>query len=181
MRDKIGGFLILFGLLIVGMGFWEAFFEDTGEAWKTMLTGGVIVATGHWIVVGGLSLFSRRAPAGAEAAVEGATFEAPISEATAETAPSGPAEKRFTIVQTGDDDVLDRVADLLAGDDRITDVVEEGGRWYSVPDRDDLPEWFALRVYCQVDDLDAFMEEIDRLIEDRLGSKSAAKVRVDHY
>ena len=58
MRDKIGGFQILFGLLIIGMGIWAAFFEDTGEAWKTILTGGVIVAAGYWVINREPALFS---------------------------------------------------------------------------------------------------------------------------
>ena len=48
-------------------------------------------------------------------------------------------------------------------------------------DHDDLPEWFALRVYCRTDDLDAFMEQNDRLIVGRLGSEAASKVRISHY
>lgn len=179
-RDTFGGLLILFGLLVVGMGIWEAVFGDGGEAWQTMLTGGVIVVAGYYVVTGGRQITTRSATTSAGPASAMATAETPPVIATAET-PSAPTAKRFTIIQTGDDDVLDRITPILEADERITSVIEEYGRWYSTPDRDDLPEWFALRVYCKTDDLDQFMREVGRLIETRLGKEAAGEVQIRHY
>ena len=179
-RDTIGGLLMLFGLLIVMMGIWEAIFADGGRAWQTMLTGGVIIVAGYFVVTGGRGTTTPSATASADAPSEIQTAGAQPAMAAAENL-SGPTAKRFTIIQTGDDDVLDQVTPILEADARITSVIEEGGRWYSTPDRDDLPEWFALRVYCMTDDLDQFMEEIEREIVTRLGKKAANKVQIRHY
>lgn len=178
MRDTVGGLLMLFGILIIGMGIWEAVFEDTGEAWQTALTGIVIVAAGFFIVTRQMPV-----PGGSGAATpDEDAGNVPIYTATGkEPAESGPAEARFTIIQSYDDGVLDRIVPILEADGRITSIVEEGGRWYSTPDRDDLPEWFALRVYCVTGDLDGLMDEMGRTIETRLGKEAASKVSIRHY
>lgn len=169
MKDTIGGLLILFGLLIVGMGIWELVFGDGGEAWKAMLTGGGVIVAGYYVV-------TRETAAAAE---QGCS-EAEVEPTVPSDVPA-PADKRFTIIQTGDDGVLDRVIPLLEADHRVTSIIEESGRWHSTPDRDDLPEWFALRTYCKTDDLDGLMEELGRLIESRLGKEAASKVQIRHY
>ncbi|MCA8900184.1 MAG: hypothetical protein KDA53_02935 [Hyphomonas sp.] len=79
-------------------------------------------------------------------------------------------EQRFTIHQTGSTQELDAIHRALADEPAITAIVEESGRHYSVPDGDDLPEWTALRVYCQTDgDVAAFMDALRHRLAERLG------------
>lgn len=87
----------------------------------------------------------------------------------------------FSVVQTGDDGVLDQVSALLAKDPRITSVVSESGRWYATPDRDDLPEWFALRAYCSRDLIEQVMQETQERIRENLGPDAASEVSVSRY
>jgi hypothetical protein len=43
------------------------------------------------------------------------------------------------------------------------------GRWYSVPDRDELPQWIALRVYSRTKDRDALMALTRAYLDDKFG------------
>lgn len=76
---------------------------------------------------------------------------------------------KFTIHQTGESSALDRIHDFLSKDSSVTDISEQSGRHYSVPDRDDLPEWTSLWVHVRVKDFDALKAYVDDL-QDRLSN-----------
>lgn len=90
-------------------------------------------------------------------------------------------EIKFTIHQTGGSGELDQVHDFLKTEKRIARISEQWGQHYSVPDRDDLPEWEALWVYVKAKDFDDFKAYVDDL-QDRLfaalGSQVMNKVSV---
>lgn len=90
-------------------------------------------------------------------------------------------EKRFTIHQTGETDALDRIRAALGDEPAITSIVEESGRHYSVPDRDDLPEWTALRIYCETQDLDAYMAALRERLVAALGQDTVNAVTIAHF
>lgn len=74
---------------------------------------------------------------------------------------------KFTIHQTGESSELDRIHDFLSGENAVTSISEQSGRHYSVPDRDDLPEWTSLWVHVQAKDFDALKAYVEGL-QDRL-------------
>ena len=166
---------MLLAFVILAMGAWELLYEGSSEGWQTLIVGGAILLIGFFVAsweiwFGGVTL-RREEPSGA---VPEKTSPPPPAEVKA-----GPA--RFTIHQTGDDTAVDRAQRILEADPRITSIVEEGGRWYSVPDGDDLPEWNALRIYCEVDDLDAFMEEVSETLKTQLSASDYGKLTIAHY
>ena len=166
--EKAGGYLILFGLLLVAIGLWRVF---TGgeDAIAAMVTGGVIVLAGFLLVA--------RAPDRLPDAAM------PASPAAPET-PAGPPladTAWFSVIESIEDKVIDKVASVLSTDPRITHIEHEQGRYYSNPDRDDLPEWFALRCECRREERDQVMEDAARLIAERLGQESANRVSINVY
>ena len=173
-RERIAYRVLLFALsvLVVGATLW--LFGTAGPGKAITLAGGAIL-------FGGLVMLGwdagKDAPGAIPADGANGTDDAEVPSSTQ----PAKAEKRFTIVQTGDDAALDRAADILSDDDRITEIIHESGRWYAVPDRDDLPEWNALRIYCDVPDLDAFMTEVDGILRDRLDAADYSEVSISHY
>ena len=78
-------------------------------------------------------------------------------------------EVDFIITQDKKDDLLDRIDHLLDEDDRILSTYSDSGRYYSVPDRDDLPEWYKLGVRSLRKDRDAIMADLSEEIRSKLG------------
>lgn len=165
---KAGGYLMLFGLLLVAIGLWRAF-AGGEDAIAAMVTGGVIVLVGF--------LLAARAP---DRLPETALPAAPaLPETPAE--PPLPDTAWFSVIESVEDEVIDEVAAVLATDPRITHIEHEQGRYYSNPDRDDLPEWFALRCECRREERDQVMEDAARLIAERLGQDAANRVSIRVY
>ena len=167
--DVISGLLILFGLFTLGRSGYEAF-TGVEDAWSTAAVGLFFTVIG--VVFANQKRKFKSAPAEpVETAVE----------AVKSVMPEEPKEAIFSIIQTGDDDVVDRVERLLESVSSVRTVVSETGQWYSTPDRDDLPEWNALRVYCDAASVDQVMEEVSQLIKDKLGETARNKVNIQHY
>ncbi|MFQ5439038.1 MAG: DUF308 domain-containing protein [Paracoccaceae bacterium] len=171
----IGVLAILAGLVVL---VWAVSQLVTGGP-NTALAGVAVIA----VLIGGVYLVKRRV---SDPKVAPGTTEATVPEAgpPAETDPpaeTAPAQAIFSVVQTGDDRALNRVERLLQGDPRITDIIAESGQWYASPDRDDLPEWHALRVYCAQDEIDQVMAESERRVASKLGQSTAAKVSFSRY
>ena len=98
--------------------------------------------------------------------------------------PADPTEDTtawFSVIESVEDKVIDRIATVLEADPRILHISDEQGRYYSNPDRDDLPEWFALRCECHRDSIVEIMADVPRLIEDKLGKEAAARVQISRY
>lgn len=77
---------------------------------------------------------------------------------------------KFVIHRSFDDTGLARLARALKASPEVADVTEDEGRWYAVPDRDDLPEWFALHVEAadKAADPDRFEAFLRRVIGETL-------------
>ena len=185
-RSTLGGCAMLFAFLVLGMGLWELVVDGSSEGWSTLIVGGIFLVTGFFVA----SWEIWRGSSGEidPVEVEGnlAALNAVENAASAAEQPPAPPEpqdekQRFTIHQTGEDHALDRAGEILSGDKRITSMHWETGRWYSVPDGDDLPEWFALRITCDVDDLDAFMEEISEKLQEMLPASDFNALTIAHY
>ncbi|MEZ5947581.1 MAG: hypothetical protein R3C13_14640 [Hyphomonas sp.] len=92
------------------------------------------------------------------------------------------AEQRFTIHQTGGTSALYAIERALAAEPDITEIVEESGRHYCVPDGDDLPEWTALRVYCRTDqDVGVYMSALEDRLARQLGKDVINQVTFAHF
>ncbi len=88
---------------------------------------------------------------------------------------------KFTIHQTGGSGELNDIHGFLENEKPISSISWQCGQHYSVPDRDDLPEWEALWIYLEAKDFDAFKAYVDDL-QDRmsaaLGAATVNKVSV---
>jgi hypothetical protein len=103
--------------------------------------------------------------------------DAVTKEKTKATDP-GNQEVIFSVIGGEDDEnALDRVETYLNKDSRVESVVSETGRWYSVPDRDDLPIWIALRVYSREKDRDPLMNITRTFLADKID----VRLWVDYY
>lgn len=165
----IAGLLILFGLFVLGKAGYEAFTGVEG-AWSTGLVGLFFVGVGVFLA-------NRKGKPTPKPPNPVKAF----TEAVVSNAPPEPKEAIFSIIQTGDDDVVDRVEGLLDGFRGVRTVVYETGQWHSTPDREDLPEWNALRVYCDAQEVDQVMEEVSQLIKDKLGVEALNKLSIQRY
>lgn len=71
---------------------------------------------------------------------------------------------------TGATREIDAIHCALADAPDITAIVEEAAGTCSVPYGDNLPEWTALRIYCQTDsDVTAFMDRLRDRLAGRIG------------
>lgn len=53
--------------------------------------------------------------------------------------------------------------------------------WHQTPDHEDLPEWFALRVYCLTGEVDQVMTDTETRIRSELGEAAARKVSIRRF
>lgn len=165
--DRIYSLLILFGLVLLVVAGYD-FVTGGADA-------GIKAVLGIGFIGSGVYLAGRP------------RSDRPIAEVVEKLTPNPqrpPKQPRPTIIsviQTGDDDVVDRVERLLENDERISSVVSETGRWHSTPDRDDLPEWTALRVYCGDAQSDKMIEYISERIRVSLGTDALNKVTIQPY
>ena len=174
--NTFGGFLILFSFLVFGIAAWEGLtgVEDAGS---TGLVGLFFLILGY--------VLATRTPG--RSAVETLAEQAAekVGETLSDFIPAAseaePAEAVFSVSQTGDNDVLDRVDRLLEKDKRVRTVVAESGRWHQTPDDEDLPEWFALRVYCLAGEVDQVMTDTETRIRSELGEAAARKVSIRRF
>lgn len=158
--NTFGGLLILFSFLVFVRSGYE-FWRGTEDAWSTVIVGLFFLTLGYFLAV-------REPRQG-------------VVTKTADAEASTSDKAIFSVVQTGDHTVLDEVEALMAKDKRIVSIVTDSGRWYSVPDGDDLPEWFALRAYCSPELIDQVMEDTWNLMREMLGDKAANKVSISRY
>lgn len=165
----ISGLLILFGLFVLGRAGYEAF-KGVEDAWSTGVVGLFFTGLGVYLA-GRTGKPAPDIPNPVEA----------VAEAISPKPPDEPKEAIFSIIQTGDDDVVDRIERLLESVSSVRTVVSETGQWHSTPDRDDLPEWNALRVYCDAKEADEVMEEVTNHIKDKLGVEALNKVTIQRY
>ncbi len=86
----------------------------------------------------------------------------------------------FVIHRSFDDTGVSALAAALQALPEVASVTEEEGRWYSVPDRDDLPEWFALRVTAAgtAGDPAGFKALLHRVIEETLPPETVSDFTV---
>lgn len=167
--QTISGLIILFGLFVLGRAGYETY-KGVEDAWSTGVVGLFLLGLGIY-----LAGRPRKPAPDIPNPVEA------VAEAISPKVPDEPKEAIFSIIQTGDDDVVDRAEALLAGFRGVRSVVSETGQWYSTPDRDDLPEWNALRVYCDAKEVDKVMEDVSNHIKDKLGVKALNKLTIQRY
>ena len=148
--NRVAGFTILLGVLVLGIGVSETL-NDAEDAGSIALFGVTLIGAGFFL--------NRRRGGRAAGTAAG-------------------SEARFSIVQTGDDAVVSAVARLLEGHAQITAVVPDTGRWHETPDRDDLPEWHALRIYCAPGSRDEVIAMVTDLIRERLGEAALNEVSI---
>lgn len=171
MNRKISGYgLIAAGLLVALYG-------------VTTLTGAgsilLVIVGGVLLMVGvGYFLPDESSPSAADETPASVTVAAELRDSA--TAPLE-QEVYFSIIQNLDDNLLDRVSPLLEDDSRILFVGEDHGHHYSTPDRDDLPEWFALRVQTKSADRDAVMADIKSQISSQLGDDVLSGLEFNYY
>lgn len=84
----------------------------------------------------------------------------------------------ITITQSETDRALDKVAEMLAKDPRVTRIEHDSVKHYSVPDSLDRPELFFIRVYAREDDLAALRDELSVRIYRELGHQVASEVSI---
>ncbi len=168
--ERFGGLLMLFGTLLLGMSAWRWVF-DGPDVLATFLSGVFFLILGWFVAIRDFG----------PAKVQQAAADIVPEQLTPTLAKSAPSKAIISFVQTGDDDVLERVERLLEQDARITSITSEGGRWYSVPDGDDLPEWYALRAYCSTEEVEQIMADMSSLLVKNLGSASAAQISISRY
>lgn len=175
--NTFGGLLILFSLVLFGVAAYEMW-NGADDPLATVFAGLIFLGVGFFLAVrepGATSHVIERL------ASEGASQFQSKTVQGAEVRETTKAEAIFSVIQTGDDRTLDKVHVLLSEDPRVTAIVEESGRWYSTPDGDDLPEWFALRTYCDPTLVDTVMEETKARIRESLGPTEASKVSISRY
>lgn len=87
-----------------------------------------------------------------------------VSEQMQEDTPpvdEGQQKVQFMVTRNHSDEGLDAVERLLSEDKRVLSMGRDEGRHYSVPDGDDLPEWFSIHVSCNKKDLEALMADLE--------------------
>lgn len=166
----LSGLIILFGLLLLVVGGYQSL-TGREDAVASALTG---------LVFAGLGLYLSGRPERASKS-PGKIESGPIFDTTTVKAEAEHAEAILSIVQTNDDRIVDAIEGLLADHPRIRTVVSETGRWYATPDRDDLPEWFALRVYVDSELVDEMMAEVVELIREKLGESALDSVSISRF
>lgn len=176
--ERLGGFFSLFGLAALAFAAY-GWFAGIAVAPEAGLAGLVLLASGYY-------LSSRRPDKPGALAVPPASGPPAFDPPQAETAVAHVEDRKapeavFSVVQTGDDDILTKVEALLEKDPRITAIVSESGQWYQNPDRDDLPEWHALRAYCSRDLVKQIMEESEARVRSALGERMAAEVSFSRF
>lgn len=134
------------------------------------------------LLVGGVVFVNRKLPLPPDLAdTRPETGMDPEAGADLAGATHEPHQAIYSVVQTGGDGALDRVERLLLKDPRITEILSESGQWYATPERDDLPEWYALRVYCPSDEVDQVMSDGIRRVEEELGEGIAERVTFSRF
>lgn len=173
--DKIAGLMILFGIGVVIRGGWELYAGPEGEGGTTIVVGLFFVAAGFWLA-------SRLPTDPGEAPAAPATDD-DAGKRAAGTKPevSGNDSAWFSVVESVEETVLDDVAGLARKDPRISHVGYDSGRYYSVPDGDDLPEWFALRIECRKDERDAVMQALEERIRAEMGPEALRRISLSYY
>lgn len=117
----------------------------------------IVVAAGYFIPERLLASFERDKE-----------YDKPEPESsTIATQPEFRGDKKvfITIHKTYNDDGLDGIELDLKEDKRVLGTNSIGGRHYSVPDGDDLPEWYSLHIWCHQRDQDALLKDIEAKLE----------------
>lgn len=88
----------------------------------------------------------------------------------------------FTIRQLGSNRELERARGFLEGDKRVKAIGETFGQYYTVPDREDLPEWTLLTIDVRVRnvaELSKFMAEFKARFVSVYGEACLAELDFD--
>ena len=80
--------------------------------------------------------------------------------------PNSPAS--LTITQNLDDDGFEPIKAWLQADSRVTGETTDNGRHYSVPDGDDLPEWYAIRINTIHKHRESLKDDLQKMIDSDL-------------
>lgn len=83
---------------------------------------------------------------------------------------SEPARGHIMILQNHERSQLDALAPHIERDERALRVKPDEGRYYSVPDGDDLAAWFTLHVTCAAEDEDALMSDVAEMAQTLFGA-----------
>lgn len=87
--------------------------------------------------------------------------------------PDSPAS--LTIIQSFNDDGFEPIREWLQADPRVTGETTENGRHYSVPDGDDLPEWYAIRISTTFQHRESLKDDLQKMIDRELSGKYSVK------
>jgi len=80
--------------------------------------------------------------------------------------PDSPAS--LTITQNLNDDGFEPIRAWLQADPRVTSETTDNGRHYSVPDGDDLPEWYAIRISTIHKHREPLKDDLQKMIDSDL-------------
>jgi hypothetical protein len=108
-------------------------------------------------------------------------IEESIEEVVAQRSPDiEHPEKKATIMITRNhtDEGLYMLESLLKKDKRVLTTGQDEGRYYSVPDGRDLPEWFSLHIGCKVKHLKELLVDLPVLISENIDKEDASKFQV---
>lgn len=90
-------------------------------------------------------------------------------------------ERKVTVLVTRNysGEGLDKLEQLLANDVRITGMGQDEGRYHSVPDGDDLPEWFTLHIGCKAKHSEQLLKDVFELIRSNFNVDVAIKFQLE--
>jgi hypothetical protein len=92
-----------------------------------------------------------------------------------EPEPDTPAS--LTITQNFNDDGFEPIRAWLQADSRVAAESTDNGRHYSVPDGDDLPEWYAIRISTTYKQRESLKEDLQKMIDTDL----QGRFKVEYY
>ena len=111
--------------------------------------------------------------------------DAPDVRVTSEVSPdSAPASDdrqskvEFMVLRNHSDDGLGTVERFLEQDTRVLSIGRDEGRYYTVPDREDLPEWFSIHANCRQNDLDALLADLTTHMKTNLDDSIADEISI---
>ncbi len=83
--------------------------------------------------------------------------------------PEPDSHAMLTITQSIDDDGFEPIKAWLQADPRVTGQTTDNGRYYTVPDGDDLPEWYAIRINTVHEHRESRKDDLQKMIDTDLG------------
>ncbi|NIZ59615.1 hypothetical protein DL239_01350 [Sedimentitalea sp. CY04] len=88
------------------------------------------------------------------------------------------SKAEFMVLRNYSDDGLGTVELFLEQDMRVLNMGRDEGRYYTVPDGRDLPEWFSIHASCRQNDLDALLADLTEHMKTNLDDSIADEISI---